>query len=277
MDKIIVPIDFSEYSEYALETAANLAKKHHAELIVLHMLELSYDRLTDSGAEQNEKAVFFLKMAEKRFEEFLDREALKGIDVIPMVKHYKVFKELNEVAENHSVDLIVMGSHGSGGLSEMFVGSNTEKVIRHSSVPVLVVKSKPKTEAYRTGVFACDFTEEMITAFNTASRFFEANGIKMNLVYVNTPGGLFQSSDQIETRVSQFFNNEHVLNTDKVDINYISDYSIEEGIFKYAEKHQSDLIAMPTHGRTGVSHFFAGSITEDIANHSKIPVLSIRI
>ena len=276
MQKIIVPLDFSKHSAYALETAAMLAKEHGSELLALHMLELSRDRLTDSDDEQKAKMVFFLKMAEKHFNVFLERDYLKDIKVIPMVKHFKVFSEVSEVAENHSADLIVMGSHGTSGLSELFVGSNTERVVRHSDIPVLVVKSQPASSGYQTGVFACDFTEEMIAPFNKASEFFSTNGIKMNLVYVNTPGGQFRSSDEISERVKTFFKKtNHDFNEN--DINYMSDYSVEDGVFKFAEKIGADLIAIPTHGRTGISHFFAGSITEDIANHSKIPVLTIKI
>ena len=61
MKKIIVPIDFSEHSEYALKTAAKLAKKTNAELLVLHMLEMSDVILTKSDSEQQQKTVFFLK------------------------------------------------------------------------------------------------------------------------------------------------------------------------------------------------------------------------
>ena len=142
MKKIIVPVDFSKHSEYAMEAASILAKKHGAEILALHMLEMSDALLTKADNEQNAKAIFFLKLAEQKFEDFLDKDYLKGVDVIPIVKHFKVFSEVNEVAKEHSVDLIVMGSHGASGLTEIFVGSNTERVVRHSSIPVLVVKNK---------------------------------------------------------------------------------------------------------------------------------------
>src|SRR5680860_643587 len=91
MKKIIVPIDFSEQSEFALEAAAQLADKHGAEIFALHMLELS-DTLTNTDdAVQQQQAVLFLKAAEKRFHSFLDKPYLKGIKLTPIVKHFKVF------------------------------------------------------------------------------------------------------------------------------------------------------------------------------------------
>src|SRR5688572_4243197 len=107
MNKIIVPIDFSEHSEYALEAAVTLAKGNGAEIIALHMLEMSDSVLNSTDAEQQQKAVFFLKLAEKRFSEFLDKPYLKDAKVTPLVKHFKVFSEVNDVAKDQKADLIV--------------------------------------------------------------------------------------------------------------------------------------------------------------------------
>ena len=94
MKKIIVPVDFSEYSEYALETASILAKKNNAEILVLHMLEMSEAILTRAGTDLQMETMFFLKLAEKKFEEFLKKDYLKGLKITPIIKHFKVFTEV---------------------------------------------------------------------------------------------------------------------------------------------------------------------------------------
>ena len=58
-----------------------------------------------------------------------------------MVQNYKFFKEINNIVKEKDIDLVIMGSPGSGGLSEIFVGSNTEKVVRTSIAPILVIKN----------------------------------------------------------------------------------------------------------------------------------------
>jgi nucleotide-binding universal stress UspA family protein len=58
---------------------------------------------------------------------------------------------------------------------------------------------------------------------------------------------------------------------------YVSDYSIEGGIFNYANDVNADLIAIPTHGRSGIAHFFKGSIGEDVVNHANLPVITFRV
>ncbi|MEH6535769.1 MAG: universal stress protein [Psychroserpens sp.] len=273
MDKIIVPIDFSEYSEYALETAAILAKRNNADLIVLHMLELDKGSLISSGNALNEQMVFYLKLAEQKFEAYLDKAYLESVNVTPVVKHFKVFSEVAEVAKEHSADLIVMGSHGASGLSEIFVGSNTEKVVRYSEVPVLVVKQKPEKLNFKTVTFASDFSMEMVEPYIKARKLFD----NIKLIHVNVPGEGFKSSAEMETTVANFLQkadgNLNKLN----DVHYASDYTVERGILNASNLLGADLIAVPTHGRKGLAHFFTGSVSEDVANHATLPVITFKI
>ncbi|WP_299526018.1 universal stress protein [Winogradskyella sp.] len=277
MKKIIVPIDFSEHSEFALEAAANLAQKYGSELIILHMLELSNAILIADENSINEEAVFYLKLAEQKFEAFLDKPYLDGIKITPIVKHFKVWSEVNEVANKYDANLIVMGSHGVSGVKEVLVGSNTEKVVRHADVPVLVIKHNPILLDFENGVFASDFSEEAITPYLNARITFKKLGAKMYLVYVNAPDGNFKSSTEIDKRVSLFLKKADgdLDNLDNVHV--VSDYSIEKGILNFANNIGADLIAVATHGRKGLAHFFEGSISEDIANHSTLPVMTFKI
>lgn len=276
MKKIIVPIDFSTYSEFALEAAAVMAKQNNGEVLALHMLELSEAVLTKGSVEQSEEAVFYLKLAEKRFEEFLDKDYLEGVNITPIVKHFKVFSEVNEVARDHNADLIVMGSQGTSGLAEIFIGSNTEKVVRHSDIPVLVLKNKLESTSFKNVLFATDFSEDSINVFRKAIAKLEGVGATVHLVYVNTPGS-FLNSTEMREKVSNFLNKADG-NTDRMsNTSFVSDYTVESGVLNHANAINADLVAVATHGRKGIAHFFEGSISEDIANHSALPVMTFKI
>ncbi|MCJ7468637.1 MAG: universal stress protein [Maribacter sp.] len=273
MKKIIVPIDFSEQSENALKVAAALAKKHGSEILALHMLELNQAMLTSSEGFHPEQTVFLLKMAEKRFNEFLDKPYLKGLTITPIIKHFKVFSEVNEVAEQHNAELIVMGSHGSDGLKEIFVGSNAEKVVRNAEVPVLVIKNEIPNFKVDRLVFASDFKLENLLAFQKAKAFADMLSAKLDLVFINTPGDNFLSTTDAYDTINTFLRKANVA----YEVEIFNDYSIERGILNYSENCKADAIGIPTHGRKGLSHFFIGSIGEDVANHSKIPVVTFKI
>lgn len=277
MKKIIVPIDFSDHSEYALKTAAKLAKKYDAELLALHMLEMSDIMLSASDGLQGQKAVFFLQLAEKKFNDFLKKDYLEDVSVIPIIKHFKVFSEVNDVALKNDADLIVMGSHGTSGLKELFVGSNTERVVRNADIPVLVVKNNVMNVGFDVVTFACDFSEENIESYLKAVKLFDKMNSKVYMVYVNLPNDKFKSSLEIEKSVVNFFTKADGNLKKMKDVHYVSDYSVEEGVLTFSNKIGADLIAVPTHGRKGLSHFFEGSVGEDVANHSTLPVITFKI
>nr|WP_321232231.1 universal stress protein [uncultured Psychroserpens sp.] len=276
MKKIILPVDFSKHSEYALETAAALAKKHSAQLIVMNMLELSESIFSESSSDRQEEMLFMLASANKTFESFLDKEYLKGIDVLPMIKHHKVFKEVDTVAKQEGADLIIMGSRGHSLHDGIFTGSNTEKVVRHSETPVLVVKGSNTNIDFDTIVLATDFSEESVSAFKKASNLLNTLGNKVTLLHVNTPHNGFRSTDEIEAKANEFLEKADAKNW-KENIKYASDYSVEDGVLNHSKRTGAQLLAMTTHGKTGLSHFFGGSIAEDVVNHAKLPVITFKL
>lgn len=276
MKKIIIPVDFSKHSEYALETAAELAKQHNAELIVMHMLELSESIFSSSSTDKNEETAFMLMVANKNFESFLDKSYLEDIIVTPMIKHHKVLKEVAEVANNVKADLIVIGSRGLSEHDGVFTGSNTEKVVRYSNTPVLVVKSKPQSVNFNNIVLATDFSEESVFAVKNAVDTLNELSNNVTLLYINLPNLNFLSTDEVDEKVASFMQlakiDEH-----SCDIAYISDHNVEDGVLNYAKRTNADAMAMITHGRKGLSHLFGGSISEDLVNHAKLPVVTFKL
>lgn len=276
--KILVPTDFSKPSENAVEVAAAIAKKHNAELILLHMMGLTTGLANKSDQQEVFKAMYFMRYAEQQFEQLMEKEYLKGIDITDTVHNYTNFNEINGIATEMGVDLIVMGSHGASGLKEVFVGSNTEKVVRTSEIPVLVIKHQTSNFDPKLGVFACDFKAPAIGPYKRAKRMFELLGIEMQLLYINLAGD-FRSTKETEQRIMKFLTDageDNPISTVNKVVQY-NDYSVEAGIFNYSQVANADLIALPTQGRQGLAHFFSGSIGEDVVNHSDLPVMTFKV
>lgn len=278
MKKILVPVDFSDHSEYALEVAATLAKKHNLELVVLHMMGLSQAIISKENSKEVMEAMYYIKLAQNRFEDFLKQPYLEGLKIETTVQNYKEFHEIDSVAKEFNCGLIVMGSHGSSGLKEVFVGSNTEKVVRNSTTPVLVIKNKIKDFKLEKVLFASNFEEECIGVLKRAREFFDFFNTKFKIIIVNTPNEGFRSTKETTLKINAFLKATH-LDTylDKDQVVIYNAYSVEEGVFEYSSISESKVIAMPTHGRKGLAHFFSGSISEDLVNHSKLPVITFKI
>lgn len=278
MKKILVPTDFSGNAVQALKVASQLARKYNAKLYLLHMLGISQAIIGKDETNEGAEAIYYMKLVKKRFEELRNEEYLQGIEIEELVQNYKVFSEINNVAHEKGVDLIVMGSHGTGMINDFFVGSNTEKVVRTSDFPVLVIKADRPNFKMEKVVFACDFDMENIHAYRRAMHLFKKFESEVHLLYVNLPNQNFLSSFEMEEKVMNFMKEADegdLSNLEKVT--YHSDYTIENGIYNFSAQAGADLIAIPTHGRKGLSHFFMGSIGEDLANHAELPVITFKI
>jgi nucleotide-binding universal stress UspA family protein len=162
MKKILVPTDFSDHAEYALKVAAQIARKNNGEIFLLHMLELpSLAADPINGGHEVPEIMFFMKKTHERFAEIKSASYLEGIEVTEAIQFEKAFEGIIGASKKHNIDLIVMGSHGASGFHEMFIGSNTEKVVRTSDVPVLVIKKEEGEFSPQQFVFASNFSDEI--------------------------------------------------------------------------------------------------------------------
>lgn len=275
MRKILVPTDFSDHAEYALKVAAQIARENDGEIFLVHLLDLPGDE-TDavtSGADVPE-IVFFLKKVHERFEEVQSAEYLDGLTVTANVKFDTAFNGIIKVSKENDIDLIVMGSHGASGFHEMFIGSNTEKVVRTSEVPVLVIKKEQGNFNPEKFVFASNFSNEIKKPFVKVVDFANSFNAKLHLVYVNTPNE-FKSTHVAEKLIHDFTSGFTITNGFTSQI--YNDINVEKGILHFANSINADLIGMCTHGRQGIAHFFNGSISEDLVNHAVRPVVTFKI
>jgi nucleotide-binding universal stress UspA family protein len=275
MKKILVPTDFSDCAENAAKTAAQIAKKTGAEIFLLHILHIpSYD--TNSGITESQdipEGLFLMKLAQKKFAELTAQPFFEGIKVIEAIQFDNTYEGIAKKAEEHDIDLIVMGTHGISGWKEAFVGSNTERVIRLADCPVLTVKENLDVANLNNIVFASNFYGEVGTMFEPVKAFAELFDSKIHLLKIVVPGGFERTARS--NKIMQDFAEKFEL--ENYTINVYNDETVEEGVSSFANSISADLIAMPTHGHKGLKHLLWGSRAEDLANHSSQPVLTMKI
>lgn len=274
MKKILIPTDFSKYADEAIEVGAQIAKENDCEIILIHMLELPgqmNDALT--GATSIPEVMLFKRKAEETLKNIKNRPYLQGIKITEVVRLDGAYQGINNYIKQNSMDLIIMGSHGATGLNEIIIGSNTEKVVRQSETPVLVIKSKLDDFKVKNIVFASDFSKEIKKPFQKILDFNKLFGSKLNLVMICTPNS-FKSTTVARKIVTDFISD---FDMPEYTFEIHNESNIEKGIINYAEEKKADLIALCTHGRTGLGHFFTGSISEDLVNHATKPILTFKI
>ena len=206
MKKILVPIDFSKEAKYACEVASQIAKKTKCEIILLHMLDIpgaSIDPIDSNNKRGGAQAIFFMKTIHKKFQKYKALPFFEGIKITESVKFHKAFNGVIEESKKNNVDLIVMGSQGATGLKEMLVGSNTEKVVRHSDIPVLVIKKKVSDFDIKNMIFASDFSKESKNTFKNVIGFAEIFKAKLHLLYINTIHN-FESTKESTKKLEKF-------------------------------------------------------------------------
>ena len=274
MKRILVPTDFSKYSEEATKVAAQIAKKYNSEVILLHMLELPQQASDALGDGKSIPEIMLYKnRAISNLETLMDAKYLKDINVSEAIEFKKVHDGILDACEKNKVDLVVMGSHGTSGFDELLVGSNAEKVVRLSKIPVLVVKKEAKDFKARNFVFASDFSSETRKPFRKMMEFAKIFDSNLFLVMICTPNS-FKTTHQAEKTMHDFIANYDIEN---YSTHIYNDNNIENGIIHFANSVDADLIGICTHGRTGLAHFFNGSIGEELVNHAVKPVITFKI
>lgn len=274
MKRILIPTDFSKYSEEALKVAAQIARKYNSEIILLHMLELPIQaNVAIGGGKSIPEIMFYKNKAISNLEKLMDSDYLKGINVSEVIEFKKVYEGVLDASEKNNVDLIIMGSHGTSGFDELLVGSNAEKVVRFSKIPVLVVKNEAKEFKARNFVFASDFSKETRKPFRKMIEFVKIFDSNLFLVMICTPNS-FKTTHDAERIMRGFIANFDIEN---YSTHIYNDTNIENGIINFANSVDADLIGICTHGRTGLAHFFNGSISEDLVNHVVRPIITFKI
>jgi nucleotide-binding universal stress UspA family protein len=275
MKRILVPIDFSKQAECAMKTAANLAKRSNAEIFLLHMVNLPSND-TDVSAHSdasNPAKMLYMEKVHERIAELIKSDYFEGLSVQEEVRFHKTFSGIIEYSHELGTDLIIMGSQGATGLKEMFIGSNTEKVVRNSDVPVLVVKEGVGKFHMGKFVFASDFSEEVKPSFGRFLQFIAKFDAEVHLLFVNTVHN-FEPTHETSKRMREFIVD---FNMPEHTLNIYNDTSIERGILNFSKDINADVIALNTHQRSGLSSMFNESISEDLVNHALKPVITFKL
>lgn len=277
INRIMIPMDFSETALLAMEQAAFMARLFKAELYMLHVIEVmefAYSIYDPSLAvpldnEDIEKNVA-LSLAE--LENKIKKEY--GVEPIPLIRCGRVAGELGSTAEEYKIDLIVMGTHGAKGLEEFFIGSNAHKIVTHSPCPVLTIQKDSHKIGFGSIIMPIDNTLHSREKTDTVLMLASHYGSFVHILGL-TEKGEEEDEPKLIIKIEAV---EKQLKHANIgyDRKIVTGHNLAEETLKYAAQVDAELIVIMTDHESKLTGMFLGAAAKQIINHSKIPVLSIR-
>jgi nucleotide-binding universal stress UspA family protein len=273
MKRILIATDFSEFADYALRSAASIAKQTKAQLILLHVVNRPLNSEDDSYENYHNSpgGKTVICNIQDKLDALVKEHKLEGAKVIYELR-YDVFRTIIKYADLHQVDMIVMGAYGGNASRELFVGSNTVRVILHAEMPVLIVKEKFEEFSIKNMVFASEFYGDVYKVFPRLKKIIDLFSANIHLLKVNTPSQFQRTHDSIRL-MTEFCNKFNMENCTK---NIYNDLSIEDGIINFTKLINADLIAITPNGYWRLAHVFNKNITSELMKKSIKVILSIK-
>ncbi|MFT7148812.1 MAG: nucleotide-binding universal stress UspA family protein [Nonlabens sp.] len=278
MKTILVPTDFSEQANNALDLAVQIARKSNANILVVNVIEglrdFSFNTMGEVENDMGEEVFIIKKLIDQvkiRLSQIVKDERYSDVKIESAVEMGNAFESISKVIADRHADLLVMGTKGTSGLVEVLIGSNTEKVVRYAKCPVITVKEKVSLDSIKNIVFASNLQDEQTALVKKLKVIQEITDATLHLVKVNTPNH-FSTQRQMMKEFARFIEKHDISNASTSIYNEATE---EDGVLYFAEDLGACMIAMGTHGRTGILHLLSGSIAEDLVNHARVPVWTL--
>lgn len=283
--KILVPTDFSELSEKALEVADKFAKlmdgtvtpfNSHipiSEMDEPYALGMSSQMYQDFDEIEEALSDRLSQLAEEK----INKKRLEK----PIVMMGNPAQSIIDASEDY--DYIVMSTHGRTGFSRFLLGSVVEKVLRLAHTPVLIVEDESDVDDFKKILVTTDFSDNAASAYPYAKTIAEKSGADLDLIHIisfdqfdeDEEGSISISSireKRIKLLEKEYF---HSLKGEVNSKIIVSQDSPHEAIFNHVNDNDYNLIVMATVGRTGINYLMMGSTTANLVRHVNTAVLSV--
>ncbi len=271
--RILVPTDFSETSIYAIENASRLAFKLHAKLYIMHVLEESPYKLVRSEENPREKVVY-QKIIMDKLEKLSQAAEEYKIEVSTLLGEKKVVKTIEEAVKENKIDLIIMGTHGAGGMKEFLIGSNAQHIINDSVCPVITFKKQSENIDMHTIILPLESWSSSLEKLDYLIEIAKAYQSQVHLL------GIIESRKKPEMRkvLVLLDSAEKILTEAKIPFvrKVITSHDVANETLIYAKEIKADLIAVLTEHESVLGSLIPGVLARHVANHSEIPVMSIK-
>jgi nucleotide-binding universal stress UspA family protein len=271
MRPIIVGIDFSDCSVNALEHAVSIAQKAQLDIVLLWIKkpdEAEPAFLRSGKNELSRVEEQLMKMVEKY------QPMLPDSTVSYHIRIGKVAKEVVAEAAARNAFLIVVGTHGSSGFEEMWIGSNANKIVSNSPCPIVTIRGGVNIgKELKKIVFPIDSTLETrqkVPFTAVMAKLFHAE-IHVVLVLTSKVSSIRRQVEEYAEQSIKYFHENKI----KYTVEYLQTKNVVDDVIAYATKVDANLISIMTEMETATSNLWLGSYAQQFVNHSPFPVLTL--
>jgi nucleotide-binding universal stress UspA family protein len=291
--RILCPIDLSDPSRHALEHAVAVARWYGAKIIALHVWNPVVVPSTGVPFAGRIPPAALVPEDVEDVRNQVTRwvEAARALDVDVVLRNGRPTKEIVVSAATLSADLIVIGTHGSGGFEHLLLGSVTEHVLRHASCPVLTVPPRSHTASklpFKRVLCPVDFSDPSLAAVELALSLTGQGHAELTLVHVcewpgddeplavpsfNLPAYVEDRERGLRERLAALIPEAAERHRAKTRIAQGKAY---RAILRIGAEEASDVIVMGVHGRNPLDLMLFGSTTNQVVRRALCPVLTVK-
>jgi nucleotide-binding universal stress UspA family protein len=271
MNKVLCPVDFSDYSLNALEYAANLLQTKNGRITLLHIFteeeftrSINLDNESKNFSSLKELAIKKLKiLAEETKNTF-------GVKCDYSLSIGGVDKTIARFADQNSFDYIVMGTQGNGYNAQTVVGSRTVRTIKETNKPLITVPIETTFKGLNSVVYASDYSElDKVYLQKLVSFVFEFNS-RIKVVHVSHSKNEMTENtyEEFKTELSSF------LGYDKISY-FLNEYKddISHGIEEFVNEQHGDLLVLLKRKRSFLDKLISSSVSKEITYFTSHPLL----
>ncbi|MFZ9047075.1 MAG: universal stress protein [Cyclobacteriaceae bacterium] len=276
MKKILIPTDFSELSDFAIDFGLDLAHNAISEVLIAHFVDTEMDPDFALANDIDQTDFLFSQLSDDQKSEIhklRDRFADSDIKVTVTVYGNGFLNGIQDFVKRNNVDLVVIGTSGQESFQEFFSGNHAEQLIEHLRVPVISLKDPVKMEDIKNVVLGLDIQEEPYQPWkmlHLTKRVLECFDSKVHLVNIVPHKSAYH--EEVRIKLGDIAEE---LGLEKYQVNVIEHRNDFSGLVQFADKVDARMICVFTHARPGLYRFFQRSFANDLTMVSDMPVLVV--
>lgn len=278
MNKILIPIDFSENAERALAAAKLIAEKDLTKLLILHAYQpyIADVNLTPGHVLPGIDGTDFLSMTgeledefRKRLEKYVDEVNAEGFQAEAIWAIGSVQSSVDEAIESHNPDLVVIGRTGTGGFLDKLIGSSATGIGLNSACPVLVIPPQSTPRKFQKVVYATQFEYDETDILTQVYILMNQLGANLTLLKIRSDS---QPDIQADHQYMNEIKSKFTITDDTIV--FRESRHVLDGIEDYCDEVGADLLIMSSRERSFIEEFLINpSVTRKLIIDTHVPLL----